>query len=198
MVDPLEQQGVVADVVEADVGEAGDGLLRLLDDASHRSVRVGYDNTVLPVVFNLLRPDDRAAFRRERPRGRQVGLEQGICEQDQQLAIRERLRQLDRPGSPILNGLNDIVYAQARIRLVHVPADELVEMADDEHHFRDPEVHKVVEQMSQNRSPRHPHQGFGQEMGVGTQPRSLARKRDDSFHAMGPVLGWSNAVGLAG
>ena len=167
MVDALEEQGGVADVVEADVGETGDGLLRLLHDARHGAVRVAYDDAVLPVVFDLLRPDDRAPFRGERSRRRQVGFEQGVGEQDQQLAVRKRLRQLDRPRGPVLNVLDDVVDGQVRIRLRHVAPDDFVEMADDEHHLRDPEAQQFVEQMGQHRSPGHAHQRLGQVMGVG-------------------------------
>ena len=184
MVDPLEEQDGIADVVEADVGEAGNGLLGLLHDARHRAVRAGYDDAVLPVVFDPLRPDDRAPFRRERSRRRQVGLEQRVGEQDQQLAVHVRLRQLDRPRGSVLHGLDDVVDGQVRIRLRHVPADDFVEMADDEHHLRDPEAQQLVEQMGEDRSPGHAHQRLGQEVRVGPQPRSLARKRNDGFHAV--------------
>src|SRR5690606_13171698 len=57
VLDPLEEQRVIADVVEADVRELRDGILRLLDDALHVAVAVGDDDTEALVVLDLLGPD---------------------------------------------------------------------------------------------------------------------------------------------
>jgi len=42
----------------------------------------------------------------------------------------------------------------------------------------------LVEQVGEDRPPGHAHQRLGQEVRMGPQPRSLARKRNDGFHAV--------------
>ncbi len=103
-IDPLEQETVVAYIVEADVGQTRNGFLRLLDDPLHDSVLISHDHTEALKVLDLLRPDKALRLRMLRNHG-QVRIKQRVHENDENGPADERLRQLDRSRRSVLNNL---------------------------------------------------------------------------------------------
>src|SRR6266571_328952 len=92
--DALEQRLPILDVLQPDVRQPGHGGVRLLDDPPHVASAVRHDHPEAAVVLDLLGPDDPMCVRRLDER--EVGVEQGVHEDDQDRTLHVGPREIDR------------------------------------------------------------------------------------------------------
>ncbi len=182
VVDPLEEELVVPDVVEPDVGQLRDRLVRLLDDPGHGPVLVGDDDAEPLVVLHLLRPDHAGPLLAQGAGEAQVGSEEGVHEHDEDLAVHVLPGEPHGPGRSVLDLLDHEVGGERRILLRHVLPDHVAKIADDEDDLLDPQLDEIVQDVAHDGAACHADQGLGGAVRVGPETGTFAGQGDDRFH----------------
>ena len=165
MVDSFEQKAVVPYVIEADVRQARNRLLRFFNDALHVAVAVRHDHAESLIIFNLFRPDQTVGLRVTIDDG-EIGIEQSVDKDDQQRPLDERPRQVDGAGRTILYLLLDEYGRHIEFRL-HMRADHLLQVPRNEYElFYFEALEDVFHHIIEHCLARDLQQRFGDCMGV--------------------------------
>ncbi len=167
-------------VVQADVGELGDGLPRLLDDLRHVARAVGDHHAEALVVLDLLGPDDPVVGARRDDR--EVGVEHRVHEDDHHGPVHVRPGQVDRARRAVLHLLLDEPRRDG-VPLAGVGFDLLLEVPGDEDQLLDAEPLQAVHHPVHHRPARDLDERLRHRVGVRPEPGALPCQRNDDLHA---------------
>ncbi|MBK7594111.1 MAG: hypothetical protein IPJ11_02390 [Gemmatimonadetes bacterium] len=183
-VDPGPERLDITNEVKTDVGQLRDRLARLLDDLGHVAVGVGHHHAKALVVLDLLGPDDPVGI--EGLRQREVGLEDGVDEDDHHRPVDERPREVDRSGGAILDLLLDEArgdgVAAPRVRL-----DLVLEVPRDEDELLDVEAGELVHHPVHHRTAGDLQHRLRDQVRVRPEPGALPCGRNDHLHQVSLV-----------
>ena len=181
MSNAFEHQFMVPDVVQADVGQLRDGLLRLLNDLLHIPGLIGEDDAVPLVVLDLPGPDDAGGVGLSVQHA-EVRVEERIDEHDENRTRHMRFGEGDRVGRPPLRDLLHVGDREPGEFLGHPGLNPRREVSGNEDEIVGAFGAKLLDNVGEHGPIRHAQQGFGTGMGVGTDPCTLPRQRYYGLH----------------
>ena len=183
VLDIVHKAHAVAQIVQADLGEAGDRRLRFFDHVDDDPVLDDIDAEAL-VIFDERRIDQTVTLAGQFGDAAQVGDKDGVVEDDEEIVT----------GGQIGGGEKDGVGRTEAFRLYHVTAaqlgkgsghllgDLLAMLVSDEDEFLDLQMGEAADNMFENRLASDMHQRFGFSMGVWAQTRPFSGDRENNFH----------------
>src|SRR2546426_3123373 len=182
--DPFEQHTPVADEIESDIREPGDGRVGLLDDPRHVALRIRDDHPEAAVVIDLLCPDHAVGFARADER--QISLDQGVHEHDEYRAVNVRPREVDRPGGAVQRLLLDESRRHV-VLLDDVLLHDVLQVSGDHDQLVEVEPAKRLHHVVHHGPARDADERLRNALGKGQEPGPLPRQGEDDLHLHPPV-----------